>query len=931
MGLPLALGPRKQRALLARLLISANRAVSSDVLIEDLWAGEPPPGAATTLRSYISRLRSALGDDDGSPAIRTVPSGYILELAPGQLDAWQFNRLARDGHEALTRGDANLAADRLSEALSLWRGPALGDIADEPFARAEAARLDELGLAALEDRIDADLVLGRHGDVVAELERLVDEHPLRERLWRQLMIALYRSDRQADALSAYRRVRRLLAGELGLEPSAALRELEQAILRHELGPARRPETPHNLPGRLTSFVGREGELALLERRLTESRLVTLTGIGGAGKTRLALEAAARALLTFSDGVWFIDLASLTDPALLAQEVATVLRVERRPDGAIVEELREYLRSRQLLLVLDNCEHLVDACSDLASGLLSTCPELRILATSREPLGTQGERCEVVSPLPVPAAGASGADVTTCDSVRLFLDRALAVRPQLEVTPTALAAVATIARELEGLPLGIELAAGRARAFTLEEIASRLDNRLRFLRSTDRTPIDRHQTLAATLDWSYRLLTEDERAVLRQLSAFAGGFTFDALAEVCRDGDEASALDVVTRLVATSLVVAEDDGGGMRYRLLETVRQYAAAQLDEAGEREQVRRRHADYYLALAEQLRQHEPPYWYDRVDAEHDNFRAALAWAHEKGEAEVELRLAIALALYWAVRGYVDEARRWLEQALAGDPDLPLGRAKAHAELGYFSLRLGDYPQARKFLTGALDEFRALGHAAGIGHVLLSLSTVVAIDGDSERATELAEEAAHFAQERGDATLSFWAAIDLARLALGRGDPERARTLLQDAALVEQQGGFLSSGFLWLTEVAFLALYEGDDARALSLFCRSIADQQQVRIFALLPDCLIGLAVIAAAQAEEERAARLLGAADGLRKVVGPPPRPQPTAWQRDRGERTLGSVRAALGDARFTAARAEGRAMSLERAIAYALDPRLTSNPRG
>jgi predicted ATPase/DNA-binding SARP family transcriptional activator len=899
------------------------------VLIEDLWAGEPPAGAPTTLRAYISSLRTALGDDDDAPAIRTVPSGYILELAPAQLDAWQFNRLAREGHDALTRGDANLAADRLSEALSLWRGPALGDIADEPFARAEAARLDELRLAALEDRIDADLVLGRHGDVVAELERLVDEHPLRERAWRQLMIALYRSDRQADALSAYRRIRRLLAGELGLEPSAALRELEQAILRHELGPARGPETPHNLPGRLTSFVGRERELALLERRLTESRLVTLTGIGGAGKTRLALEAAARALLTFSDGVWFIDLASLTDSALLAQEVATVLRIEPRPDRAIVEELRDYLRSRQLLLVLDNCEHLVDACSDLASGLLSTCPELRILATSREPLGTRGERCEVVSPLPVPAAGASGADVTTCDSVRLFLDRALAVRPQLMVTPTALAAVATIARELEGLPLGIELAAGRARALTPQEIASRLDNRLRFLRSTDRTPIDRHRTLAATLDWSYRLLTEDERAAFRQLSAFAGGFTLDALAEVCRDGDKESALDVVTRLVATSLVVAEDDGGGMRYRMLETVRQYAAAQLDEAGERERVRRRHADYHLALAEQLRQHEPPYWYERVDVEHDNFRAALAWAHEKAEAEFELRLATALALYWAFRGYVDEARRWLEQALAGDADLPLGRAKAHAELGYVCLRLGDYPQARKFLTEALDEFRVLGHA-GIGHVLLSLSTVVAIDGDSGRATELAEEAAQFAQERGDATLSFWAAIDLARLALGRGDAERARTLLQDAALVEQRGGFLSPGFLWLTELAFLALYEGDDAQALSLFRRSIAVQQQVRIFALLPDCLIGFAVIAAAQAKEERAARLLGAADGLRKVVGPPPHPQPTTWQRDRAERTLASVRAGLGDERFTAARAEGHAMSLERAIAYAIDPRLASNPR-
>jgi predicted ATPase/DNA-binding SARP family transcriptional activator len=929
---PLALGPRKQRALLARLVISANQVVSRDLLIEDLWAGEPPPGAATTLRSHISRLRSALEGADDAPTIDARPPGYVLKLSADQLDASRFDRLARRGREALARGAADVAADRLAEALSLWRGPALDDVADEPFARAEAARLDELRLRAFEDRIDADLELGRHRDVVAELERLVEEHPLRERLWRQLMIALYRCDRQAEALSAYRRIRGLLAGDLGLEPSAGLKELEQAILRHDLRPARGPKTPHNLPAQLTSFVGRERELARLERLLGDFRLVTLTGVGGVGKTRLALEAAYGALPSFCDGVWFIELAGVSDSALVPQAVAAALPMERKADRSASQDLREYLGSPQLLLVIDNCEHLGEACAELASELLRACPALRILATSREPLGIEGERCELVSPLPFPAADANGADVTKVESVRLFLDRALAVRPELELTPAALAAVATTARELEGLPLAIELAASRARALTLEEIASRLDDRLRFLRSSDPTSSDRHQTLAATLDWSYQLLGEDERAVLRGLSAFAGGFTLDAVAQVCRAGDEESALDVVTRLVAASLVVAEDDRGAMRYRLLETVRQYAAARLEEAGEREEVRRRHADHYLALAEQLRQHEPPKWYELLDAEHDNLHAALSWAHETGDAEVELRLAISPVPGWTLRrGYVDEAKRSLERALAGDAYLPLERAKAHAQLGRVHVRLGDYAQARELLTEALDEFRVLGHADGIGHVLLSLSTVAALDAELGRATELAQEAARLARDRCDSNLAMWASIDLARLALGRDDTEQARTLLHDALAAEQRKdaqaaehrrGTLSHGLLSLTELAFLAVYEGDDAGALSLFQKSITLLQQLRIFVFLPDCLLGLAIVAAAQGREGRAARLLGAAHGLRDVFGPPSRTQPTAWQRDRAERALTSVRERLGEERFATAWAEGEALSIEQASACALD---------
>ena len=510
-GRTLRLGGRRQRALLALLLLERGHPVSADRLVEELWHGRAPPGAAKSIRSYVSRLRTALNGEK----LVARPPGYALEVSSHRVDIHRFEGLFRLGQEALARGAAGLAADRLHAALALWRGPALADVADDGILAFEAKRLGELRLSCLEQRIESDLALGRHAELAAELESLVREEPLREGLWRQLMLVLYRCDRQAEALKAYRRASRALA-ELGLEPSEELRKLERRILRHELDGAARGDDRHNLPAQLTSFVGRKREFAEIEDLLRQHRLLTLTGVGGSGKTRLAVEVATAQVGVWPGGVWLIDLTTLQDPGLLPRAVASVLAVQERPTVTAPRALLEHLRASELLLVLDNCEHLVDACGELAGLLLRDCPHLRMLATSRIPLPTAGGLEYPVDPLPVPPESASVGELRRSPSVQLFLERGRAVRRDISEADERLVVIARICRELDGLPLAIELAASRAKALSLEEIAERLRDRFRFLRSWRRIADPRHQTLQATMDWSYELLSDDQRTLLAQM-------------------------------------------------------------------------------------------------------------------------------------------------------------------------------------------------------------------------------------------------------------------------------------------------------------------------------------------------------------------------------------------------------------------------------
>ena len=769
-GRVLGLGGPKPRAVLALLLVAAGRVVPAERLVEELWGGCPPPAAAGTLRAHVSRLRTLLRPD---AVLIAQGGGYALAVEPGQLDASRFERLTGAGREALERGEAAVAAGRFREALGLWRGRALADVADvEPLGR-ESARLEELRLLAVEGRVEADLALRLEAEVAGELEVLVAEHPVRERLWGFLVLALYRSGRQADALAAYRRARAMLAAELGIEPGRELQELERAVLRQEV-PAALRSARHNLPARLTSFVGRERELAELERLLGEARLVTLTGAAGAGKTRLALEFATGAVEGFRDGVWLAGLAGIADPQLVPSLVMEALGVRQSGEAAAMEAMRWRLRSAELLLVLDNCEHLLGTCADLATALLGSCPGLRVLATSREVLGVPGEAAYLVLPLAVPPETSDAQALAGAPAVRLFVARATPARAGAGALAAPVEVVGRICRELDGLPLAIELAAARASVLSVEEIEAHLADKFRFLAYRRPVADPRHQGLAAAISWSYELLPAEERRVFRGLSVFAGGFTLAAVAAVCCGGDQAAALDLVDQLAGKSLVVAEPVAGGTRYRLLETIRQYAAGRLAEAGEAGPARRRHAETFLRLAEGER--ELPV----LLREQDNFRAALGHTLAAGNPAGP-RLARALGGFWLARGLFQEAQGWLERALAADPADERLRADLHRLLGAVLYAAGDLERAQ----ATLDQGSQVAAAAGLplvqARVLVLLAEIRASQsGNFAEALEVCEESAALLESEHDleglaeawlsaGKLQFWGGAALPSEALER------------------------------------------------------------------------------------------------------------------------------------------------------------------
>ncbi|GFJ78271.1 BTAD domain-containing putative transcriptional regulator [Phytohabitans houttuyneae] len=669
-GASLEVGGARLRSLLIRLALDPGRVVTTSALIDSLWEEEPPAGASNALQAVISRLRRALPEG----AIESTPAGYRLAVPPEAVDACRFERDVAAGRARL-RTDPAGAAVTLAAALALWRGPALADVADAAFARAPAARLNELRLAAIEDRVDAALALGDGGGFVPELESLALAHPLRERLAGQLIRALRGAGRPAEALAAYDRLRSSLAESLGTDPSPELAALHLTLLKDtDAPPAPLPTT--NLPATLTSFVGRDDDVTKVTKVIAESRLTTLIGPGGAGKTRLAMESGRAMLDQAPDGVWLVEFAPLTDGAELASIVLSTLGLREYPlvsgRGQMPQEsvdaltrLQGALGDRRALLILDNCEHLVAAAAPLAESLLVRCPHLRVLATSREPLGITGEALFPVEPLALPPDGVAAADALAYPAVRLFADRAAAVRPRLTVTD----AVVEICRALDGMPLAIELAAARLRALTPEQVAVRLTDRFRLLNAGSRTALPRHQTLRGVIDWSWELLDDAERALWCRLAVFSGSASLPAIEEVC--GGEA--LDELAALVDKSLVVADPDG---RYRMLETIKAYGLERLGESGLTQATRRAHARYFLRLARSadrhLRSRAQVEWLARLDADHDNVHAAARWAIAAGEARLAVGFAAALGWYWWMGGRRAEGpswpwRRW--PSLAGSP----------------------------------------------------------------------------------------------------------------------------------------------------------------------------------------------------------------------------------------------------------------------
>jgi predicted ATPase/DNA-binding SARP family transcriptional activator len=717
-GTPLDVRGVRLRGLLARLALSAGRPVGVETLVDGLWGSEAP--SANALQSLVSRLRAGLPATESSISVQSGPAGYTLTIGPDCVDALQFEDLVRRGR-GLLGSDPEQARTLLSQAEKLWRGDALADLRDLPFAGIEADRLSELRLAAVEDLAEAAVSCGHARDLIAELERLTAAHPLRERIHELLMRALYADGRQAEALAAYERVRTTLADELGADPGSRLRELHVAVLRGDSVDPAAPATvvpvqasvPHsNLRAPMTSFVGRREDVAELARLLSNgTRLVTMVGPGGAGKTRLATETGRSLVEQSGDGIWLVELAPLGDaadvaPAVLSalgaseyvDNVRTTLAAKHFPTSrAATERLVEVIADRRILLVLDNCEHLVQEVAGLVDSLLAACPRLRVLTTSREPLSIPGEHLHPVGPLGLPPENTADDEYP---AMQLFVDRARAVRPDFALTDANREAVAEICRRLDGMPLAIELAAARLRALTPLQIVDRLADRFRLLTSGSRTALPRHQTLRAVVEWSWDLLDPDEQAVARRLSLFSGGATLEAAEQVCSDENlpPESVLGVLASLVDKSLVEAAADDRSVRYRMLETVRAYGAEQLKAAGEYDRFRQAHTTYFSRLLRQatpkLRTGEQTQWIARLNADNENLLDALRTAIDTGSARTAIQLVSVLGQYWTMAGRPAEAVNWMQAALAvPGPSAPVERATALMLYSLGTLSSGEDP----------------------------------------------------------------------------------------------------------------------------------------------------------------------------------------------------------------------------------------------
>ncbi len=845
-GRELLLGGHTQRSVLAILLLHANEVVARDRLIEELWSGQPPASAATSLQAHISRLRRALREDR---RILTTGGGYLIRVADGELDRERFERMVEDGAAAISAGDWGLASATLREALSLWRGPPLSDFQYDSFTQAEIARLEELRVAAVEQRVEAELALGRDVTVIGDLERLVREHPYRERLHGQLMLALYRTGRQADALAAYQAARRTLVEELGLEPSAELRELEQDILRHDPSlspPAAQAPPPAvgHLPVPATPFLGRARELAEVSALLrgADRRLVTLTGAGGSGKTRLALRVAQACAGDYPGGAWFVGFADLTDPGLIASAICRTLRLDEQPDVTPAQRLEGYLRDREQLLVLDNLEQLTPGAAVL-SELLAGCPGVKMLATSREPLHLGGEQQYEV-PVLRPE-----------DAIELFTTSANTVAPNLVIERETAAAVC---ERLDRLPLAIELAAARTKVIPPAEILARLERRLSVLGAGPRDAPRRQQTLEATIDWSYDLLTENERRLFTRLAVFAAGCTLQAAEAVC-DAE----LDTLGTLVDRSLLRADGD----RYWMLQTLREYALERLARAGEEDHVRRRHAEWFVALL----QAAGIGTYVDVDmgqvkvvfaAELENFRAALEWAQRATEIETIARLAAPLAHGWSVEGRLSETDRWLGVARERSAEYPPSlQAKVLLAACELACARGAYEESADLSEQALAVYRQLGDVEGI--VLATTRQVLAASGlgDLPRARALNEEVLRLVREHD---LQRWLPFSLANQAtieMTEGKHDQARALF-DEVLTRLVPGLEWVGAGVRLNLAHIANLEHRHADAAELALEALKRASANGDRSTAAHAALELAWSLAERQQSERAARLLGTA---------------------------------------------------------------------
>ena len=938
------------RSLLAALVMRAREVVSTAALAELVWADDQPRNPVNALQIQVSYLRKRLGGGSGGQPLVTRPGGYALMVDDDDVDARRFERLVRDAAGTAMRDPAS-ALDRYEEALGLWRGEAYADVLGEPFAVGEATRLEELRLAAIESRNEVQLVLGRHGELVGELSGLVNEHPLRERLHGQLMLALYRSGRQADALRAFERARSTLADQIGVDPGPELRRLERQILDQDPalewrppdvdtpvavdsegagapGPPSPPPPPPPwsatmrpvapLPIPTSPLVGREVEIVRVRQLLERSRIVTLTGPAGAGKSRLALEVADAAVVGDDRTVWYVDLDPVEDPDQVAPTVAATLAIPIGPDDDAAHAVAASLASRRGLLVLDTCEHVVAGAAALVGQVLRHDRDVRVLATSRRPLGVSGEIAWPVPPLaPAPADVTTIVDALNYPAVALFVERATAARSDFELTDADLADVAAICLALDGLPLAIELAAARADVLSVATIRARLEHRFDLLVDGARDVTARQQTLRAAIDWSVELLSDEHRRFFARLAVFPGTFDLDAAAAIAAEPAD-DPLVVLADLVRQSMVSSPAPD---RFRLLDTLRAYAGELLADL-DADATSRRHAEHYLEVAERaelgIRGQDQRRWFERLRDAAPHLRAALEWFLSTGDGERAARLAGALGWFWTVDGMLADADHHLRLVLDGHGLDTLTRAKAtwvlalvagslgdlercaelgraaeqlgveagdDATIGYglnaravASWALGDLETSGALHDRAIDHFTRAGDPWGLG-VCTVLRARTAIDGDDPSAAERARQGLDTARAAGDAHLVGMAYEQLARLALREGDAAGAAELADRSLAAHESIGYGEGMLASLHLLGRASLAMGDHGAASAHHVQALRLAVTIGHVAATLEALDGLAAAASSAGDEALAARVAATVEAERTSRRLPRRPDERA----------------------------------------------------
>ncbi len=933
---------KKAGSLLKLLALAPGHRLHREQAMDLLWPGLDPGAAANNLHHALHVARHVL--EPATAASRHLHlRGEQLALCPEGpvwVDVEAFEEAAATARHALEP-----AAYRA--AIELYSGELLPEERYEAWAEDRRAQLRGVYLALLVELAGVYEERGELGRTIEALGRVVVVEPTHEEAHLELMRLYALLGRRREALGQYELLRKALFREFGEEPETAAGRLQEDIWAGTFPPARSPpagsppeEPPagagvrHNLPLARTSFIGREREMLQVKRLLAMTRLLTLTGVGGSGKTRLALKVASDLAGAYPDGAWLVELAALSEPELVPQAVARALSVREQPNRPLVETLEDALRARKMLLVFDNCEHLIEAVARLVDVLLGTCPRLRVLATSRETLGIAGEASWMVPSLSVPGPrNPSPTELEGYESARLFMERARYRDPSFTLTPRNARAVAQICQRLDGIPLAIELAAARLGVLSADQIANRLEDSLKLLTAGGRTAVPRHRTLRAMLDWSFELLGESERELFGRLSVFAGGWTLEA-AEAVGSGsgiEKDTVLDLLSKLVDKSLVVTEAGvEGALRYRMLEPVRQYGLEWLEAGGEAERVRERHAEHYLALAEaaepELMDVDQASWLERLGIEHANLRAALSWALDPEDAEPEeraelgRRLAAALGRFWDAYG-PREGLGWLERGLArGGASPTFVRAKALGQAGWIAIFWGDYEKAVAMLEEGLASFKELGDKPGAANLLANLgAAVVHGDNDHRRVTALRQEAEALRPELVDRPVIAHLLIFLGLAAVDEGDHDRAVARLEESLalnreLEDRRGIAMSISCLGLTELS-----RGERERAAAPFEEALRLLQGRGDRVGIAYSLLGLAGVAVSRGRPARAARLWGASEALREAIGFPL--TPFARHHSDYEGSLAVARARLDEQSFAAAWSEGRAMTPEQAIEYAL----------